>query len=68
MNKIQDTRIVICDRCQGEGEITVATGDAERCRLEPCPQCRGFRVMKRFLTIEYQSLNNLKDENRNCKN
>lgn len=56
--KIQDTRIVVCDRCQGEGFIIVATGDAERCRKETCPQCGGTRVMKRILKIEYQPLNN----------
>lgn len=65
--KIQDTRIVVCDRCQGKGTITVATGDVDRCRIEACPQCGGTRVMKRILTIEYKPLNNLKDENRNCK-
>lgn len=66
--KIQDTRIVVCDRCKGEGTIMVATGEADHYREEPCPQCGGTRVMKRILTIEYQPLNNLKNENGNCKN
>ena len=55
--KINDVRLVICDRCKGEGVIEVATGDSERCRKETCPQCDGKRVMKRILTITYQPLN-----------
>lgn len=66
--KIQDNRIVVCERCKGEGTIMVATEDAERYRQETCPQCDGTRVMKRILTIEYQPLNYLKNENRNCEN
>lgn len=52
-NKIQETRIVICERCKGEGSIQVATGDADRCRIETCAQCRGTRVMKQITTVEF---------------
>lgn len=55
-NKVRDTRIVVCDRCEGEGCIIVATGDAEHCRRERCPQCGGLRVMKRVLTVEYSKI------------
>lgn len=52
-NKIQDTRIVICERCKGEGGIQVATGDADHYRMEACPQCGGMRVLKRVVTVEF---------------
>lgn len=51
--KIKNIQMVICDRCQGEGCIEVATGDADHCHLETCPQCGGMRVMKRVVTVEF---------------
>lgn len=50
--KMKYVRMVVCNRCQGEGSIEVATGDADRCRQETCPQCGGMRVMKQVVTVE----------------
>ena len=56
MNNTRDKRKIICRRCNGDGIIPVATGDADKCRNEQCPKCNGVGMMIRITIVEYQPI------------
>lgn len=54
MHNSKDTQKVICTRCSGNGIISIATGDSDKCQDEYCPFCLGVGMMIQTVTTEYQ--------------
>ena len=54
--KTRDTKLVICTRCGGHGQLRFATGDERIHDYKICDTCDGTGILKRIVTIEYEKL------------
>lgn len=54
--KTRDTKLVICTRCGGYGQLRFATGDERIHDYKICDTCDGTGILKRIVTIEYEKL------------
>ena len=52
--KTRDTKLVICTRCGGHGQLRFATGDERIHDYKICDTWTG--ILKRIVTIEYEKL------------